>query len=78
MCCVCRRKKPKSQLLRMTAEEVLTPDLTGKAGGRGIYVCRDAGCISRLMHAKRWRRRISPSLGPELLRQLGAEGKPDE
>ena len=48
-CCGCRCRKEKKELVRLYLDEagqVLTDD-TGKAGGRGVYVCRDPACVRR-------------------------------
>lgn len=45
-CIICRTIKPKRELLRVvrTPEQTLQLDDTGKAPGRGAYLCRDKGC----------------------------------
>ncbi len=46
MCAVCRVRKNKSELIRvvrMPGGEFAVDD-SGKAGGRGAYVCREGGC----------------------------------
>lgn len=38
--------RPKAELIRIVAgADGLALDETGKANGRGVYLCRDAGCI---------------------------------
>lgn len=40
--------KTKENLVRITwFEGKLAVDPTGKAKGRGVYICRDAGCIAK-------------------------------
>ena len=40
--------KEKENLIRVTwFEGKLAVDLTGKAKGRGVYICRDADCIAK-------------------------------
>ncbi|MBQ7109403.1 MAG: YlxR family protein [Clostridia bacterium] len=49
MCAVCRERKEKSQLIRITKTqdgEVLI-DKTGKLQGRGMYICKDGDCIEK-------------------------------
>ena len=45
-CVVCRKVRPKRELLRIvrTPAQSLIVDQTGKAAGRGAYVCADAAC----------------------------------
>lgn len=47
MCAVCRKRRPKQELLRITksAKGVLRIDHSGKLPGRGMYICRDSECL---------------------------------
>jgi predicted RNA-binding protein YlxR (DUF448 family) len=55
--------KPKRELIRIVSSEaVIRPDPTGKADGRGAYLCKNAECF---MKAKK-RRAFSRALGVEL------------
>ena len=74
MCCACRKKKPKSALWRI----VLGPDgafydPTGKADGRGLYVCRDEACLDRMAHCRNSLKQTGaknvPAVCAELLRR---------
>lgn len=46
-CVGCRERKNKSELIRIvkTPEGEIMTDLTGKKNGRGMYICRNAGCL---------------------------------
>ena len=46
-CVGCQQMKHKKELLRIASnkEGVVFPDPSGKAHGRGAYVCRDSGCL---------------------------------
>ena len=48
-CVACRTTRPKRDLLRIVRgpDDVVSIDQTGRAAGRGAYVCRDAACIDR-------------------------------
>ena len=48
-CIACRKNAPKKELLRIVknGEEIFL-DKTGKANGRGAYVCGDAECFKKL------------------------------
>lgn len=50
MCIACREMKPKKEMLRVVKpkEGDAFIDLTGKAAGRGAYVCDDPSCIKKL------------------------------
>lgn len=49
MCLVCREMKPKQELLRVvkTKDGKIFADPTGKAGGRGAYICKNSVCIEK-------------------------------
>ena len=63
-CVGCGESKPKQELIRITArEEGTVPDPTGRANGRGIYLCKaSAECFA----AARKKRAIARGLGIEL------------
>lgn len=48
-CIACRKNAPKKELLRIVknGDEIFL-DKTGKANGRGAYVCGDAECFKKL------------------------------
>jgi predicted RNA-binding protein YlxR (DUF448 family) len=55
--------KPKRELIRIVfSEGTIRPDPTGKANGRGAYLCKYAECFAK---AKK-RRAFSRALGVEL------------
>ena len=55
MCCICRRRLPKAELLRHVRSDKedwgkgLVPDLRGVMPGRGLYVCGQAECRERFL-----------------------------
>ena len=68
MCVSCRTMKPKKEMIRLvkTASSVVAPgvsvespveyvsiDITGKASGRGAYICIDKACIEAAKKQKR-------------------------
>lgn len=59
-CIVCRGVKPKNELVRIVKNgDVIDADLTGKANGRGAYVCNDPECIKRLKKTRALNRTFS-------------------
>lgn len=48
-CVACQEKKEKRELIRIVKhpEKGLMIDETGKANGRGAYLCRDLQCIEK-------------------------------
>jgi len=49
MCHVCKTMRDRSLLLRIvrTPEGEIRVDTTGKAQGRGCYICRSEACITK-------------------------------
>ena len=47
MCVACRQGRPKRELIRVVKnkEGVVAVDTTGKAQGRGAYLCPDIACL---------------------------------
>ena len=53
-CIACRMEKPKRELIRIvrTSEGKIFLDRTGKASGRGAYVCPEGNCIEKIVKYK--------------------------
>ena len=75
-CVVCRETSAKKQLLRVVRTPGDSPqvvfDRTGKANGRGAYVCATKDCIEKAVKQKRFERSlnvssVSEGLAAELL-----------
>lgn len=49
-CIACRELKPKKEMLRIVKnkEGTIFLDFSGKAQGRGAYICDDENCIKKL------------------------------
>jgi predicted RNA-binding protein YlxR (DUF448 family) len=54
-CLGCGTKKPKAELLRIvrSPDGAVSLDPTGKAPGRGAYLCGDPACVARLRKTRR-------------------------
>lgn len=50
-CLACRQVKPKKELIRLvkTASGTIEIDATGKADGRGAYLCKDPACWEKIV-----------------------------
>ena len=50
----CREMKPKRALIRVVRSQDgnVTVDFTGKAAGRGAYVCRSVECLERAIKTR--------------------------
>ena len=59
-CVVCKANKPKKELLRVVKMgDEINLDLTGRANGRGAYVCNCEECIKKLKKTKALSRAFS-------------------
>lgn len=74
MCIGCKQMKPKKELLRIVQpkEGEQSTDLTGKAQGRGAYICKNADCLKLAMKSK------AVKLTPEVISDLEKEIQKDE
>lgn len=54
MCIACREKKTKKELIRVvrTPEGEILVDRTGRANGRGAYLCDSVACLERAVKTK--------------------------
>ncbi len=65
-CIACRSEKPKRELIRVVKSgDEIKLDLTGKANGRGAYVCNDKECIAKLKKSKMLNRAFSCEVSEE-------------
>jgi predicted RNA-binding protein YlxR (DUF448 family) len=85
-CTGCAEMKPKRELIRVVKskdvvdddgnvikEGKITLDLTGKAPGRGAYVCKNPECFELAKKARRFERSLSCKIPDEVYEQLGQE-----
>ena len=75
MCVGCREMKPKKELIRVVRQpsgQVML-DRTGKAAGRGAYVCPDSACLQRARKSKVLERTLEAAIEPEVYEQLAKE-----
>ena len=72
MCVGCREMKPKREMTRVVKPEggEAHIDITGKAQGRGAYVCRSEACLKRAIKQKQLERVLEVQLTEEVSRQL--------
>jgi predicted RNA-binding protein YlxR (DUF448 family) len=70
-CIACRQSKPKKELIRVVKfEDEIFLDLTGKANGRGAYVCNDIECINKLKKNKLINRAFSCQVSDETYQKI--------
>ena len=79
MCIACREMKPKTEMTRVVknAAGEIFPDPTGKAPGRGAYICSEEACLKKLMGKKLLNRAFSSNVDAMVYRDVeeGALGE---
>ena len=74
-CLGCREHKPKRELIRVvrSPEGEVSLDRTGKANGRGAYLCRSADCLRRAVKSKALSRAFGTEVPETVLSRLEKE-----
>ena len=73
-CIGCMESKPKGSLIRIACyEDELTLDPTGKAKGRGVYLCKDTKCLEMAKKKRAMQRSFGRELSPEQLDRIYQE-----
>ena len=82
-CIVCRKARDKSELVRVvrTPDGNVVLDATGKAAGRGAYVCADGECMRTAVKKRAFNRAFKTQLDKSVYDELEkayASGKTNE
>lgn len=74
-CTGCGEQKPKKELVRVvkTPDGEILLDLTGKASGRGAYICNNAECLKKARKSKRIDRTFEMTIPEEIYEQMEAK-----
>ncbi len=73
-CIACRTSKPKKELIRVVKyNDEISLDKTGRANGRGAYVCNDIECIKKLKKSKALNRAFSCAVPDEVYERITEE-----
>jgi hypothetical protein len=70
-CVVCRESDAKKSLIRVVRQKTadgsvsVLVDRTGKANGRGAYVCNSAECVEKALRQRKFERSLSIAALPE-------------
>lgn len=74
-CIACNEMKDKKELLRIvrTPSGSVEPDFSGKADGRGAYICRNIKCFEAALKSKRFERTFGVKISDEVYSSLRAE-----
>lgn len=73
MCIVCRGQSDKKTLLRIVKNKdgEIFVDETGKANGRGAYVCKNKECFEKLKKTKALNRAFKCEIPQEIYEKIG-------
>ena len=68
-CLGCNVSKPKKELLRIVrgVDGDVSVDLTGKANGRGAYICKSKDCMQKAIKTKRIERSLEVLVPEDVL-----------
>lgn len=71
-CVGCREKKPKKELLRIvrSPDGHLDLDPSGKAPGRGAYLCASEECLQKAVKARSLNRSLAMEIQDDILVDL--------
>ena len=78
MCVGCREMKPKRELVRIVCTKLpddktrIGIDPTGKAAGRGAYICLNAECLQRAKKSRALERAFSSKIEDDVYEGLTA------
>ena len=72
MCTGCNSKKDKKELIRIVLNKSgeITIDKTGKAEGRGAYICDNIECLEKLIKTKRLEKSFEVKIDEEIYNKL--------
>ncbi len=71
-CSGCGESKPKSELVRVvrSPEGNVSVDCTGKAPGRGAYVCKSTECLKKAKKTNRLSRSLECEINEDVMKAL--------
>lgn len=72
MCVACRQMRPKRELIRIvrTPEGTVILDRSGRANGRGAYLCDSQVCFRRAVKTRALERALESRLDEDVLQSL--------
>lgn len=74
-CVGCREKRPKRELIRIvkSPEGNISVDFSGKANGRGAYLCCSRDCLKKAMKSRTLEHAFEASISQEVFDRLSRE-----
>lgn len=75
MCVGCRQMRPKKELLRIvrTPEGEVKADRTGRAAGRGAYICKNIECLEKAKKIRALERALEHAVDGAVFERLKEE-----
>lgn len=75
MCVACREMKEKREMFRVVknAAGEIFADFSGKAAGRGAYICNNDECVKRLKKQRLLNKVFSAPVSDEVYRRIEEE-----
>ena len=75
MCIACHEMKQKKEMLRIVKpkEGDAFIDFTGKAAGRGAYICNNPDCVKKLKKARLLNKTFSAEIPQEVYEKIEVE-----
>jgi predicted RNA-binding protein YlxR (DUF448 family) len=74
-CLGCRTSKDKNELIRIvrSPEGAVFCDLTGKANGRGAYICPDSACLAKAVRSRALAKALKAEIPEDVILRLTRE-----
>lgn len=74
-CMGCRERKDKKELIRVVrgVDGTVSLDFSGKAPGRGAYLCPDPECLKKAIRSKALDRSLEVTIPEEVYQRLEKE-----
>ena len=74
-CLGCNVQKNKNEFIRivMGKDGAISVDKTGRANGRGAYICNNIDCLEKTIKTKRLERTFDMQISSEIYDELRAE-----
>ena len=71
-CMGCNAKKDKKELIRIVKKKEgnISIDRTGKAQGRGAYICDNIECLNKVIKSKRLEKALDTKISEEVYENL--------
>ena len=71
-CIACGIQKPKKELIRVVKnnENEVSVDFTGKANGRGAYICKDKACFDLAIKKNAFNRALETKIADDIYEKL--------